>query len=96
MEDQIFNVSGTVVLVSGGSRGIGEALAKGFAEREAVVIISGREKKSLQAVASKLSEYGKDIEPIVCDVSNEEKVIDLVQNVVKKYGKISWSIRLFL
>ena len=88
MEDQIFNVSGTVVLVSGGSRGIGEALAKGFAEREAVVIISGREKKSLQAVASKLSEYGKDIEPIVCDVSDKEQVIDLVQNVVKNYGKI--------
>lgn len=88
MEDQLFNVTGTVVLVSGGSRGIGEALAKGFAERKAAVIISGREKKSLQAVASKLSEYSKDIEPIVCDVSNEEQVIDLVQNVVKKYGKI--------
>ena len=88
MEDQIFNVKDTVVLVSGGSRGIGEALARGFADREATVIISGREKNSLQAVASKLSECSKHIEPIVCDVSSEEQVINLVQNVVKKYGKI--------
>ena len=88
MEKQIFNVKDTVVLVSGGSRGIGEALAKGFAERDAMVIISGREKKSLRAVASKLSEMGGEIVPIVCDVSNEEQVINLVENVVKKYGKI--------
>jgi len=88
LEDQIFNVKDTVVLVSGGSRGIGEALARGFADREATVIISGREKNSLQAIASKLSECSKHIEPIVCDVSSEEQVINLVQNVVKKYGKI--------
>ena len=43
MHDPLFSVTEQVVLVSGGSRGIGRALAQGFAERGARVIITGRD-----------------------------------------------------
>ena len=42
MADSLFSVADQVVLVSGGSRGIGRAIAAGFAERGAQVVITGR------------------------------------------------------
>ncbi|MCH8293230.1 SDR family NAD(P)-dependent oxidoreductase, partial [Candidatus Poribacteria bacterium] len=41
MSDPLFSVAGQVVLVSGGSRGIGKAIAEGFAKRDAQVIVTG-------------------------------------------------------
>ena len=51
MSDPLFSVADQVVLVSGGSRGIGRALAAGFAQRDARVIITGRETSTLEQTA---------------------------------------------
>jgi short-subunit dehydrogenase involved in D-alanine esterification of teichoic acids len=48
MHDDLFSVTGQVVLVSGGSRGIGRALAEGFARRGTAVIITGRHQATLE------------------------------------------------
>jgi NAD(P)-dependent dehydrogenase (short-subunit alcohol dehydrogenase family) len=48
MNDHLFSVADQVVLVSGGSRGIGRAIAEGFAERCARVIITGRDAANLE------------------------------------------------
>ena len=53
--DQLFSVQNKVVLVSGGSRGIGLALARGYAQRGAKVIISGREIETLEKSALEIS-----------------------------------------
>ena len=45
--DALFSVADQVVLVAGASRGIGRAIAEGFAQRGAKVIITGREEKTL-------------------------------------------------
>jgi NAD(P)-dependent dehydrogenase (short-subunit alcohol dehydrogenase family) len=55
MSDPLFAVAGQVVLVSGGSRGIGRAIAQGFAERGAQVVISSRDAKNLAKAADELS-----------------------------------------
>ena len=55
MTDTLFSVAHQVVLVSGGSRGIGKALARGFAERGAHVWITGRDEATLQTTASEIS-----------------------------------------
>ncbi len=51
--DPLFSVADQVVLVSGGSRGIGRAIAAGFAERDARVIITGRDMESLESTIAR-------------------------------------------
>ena len=54
MSDDLFSVADQVVLVSGGSRGIGRAIAKGFADRGARVVITGRDASTLQQAANEI------------------------------------------
>ena len=54
-QDALFSVADQVVLLSGASRGIGQALAKGFAERDVQVIITGREAKTIEQTALRFS-----------------------------------------
>jgi len=55
VSDPLFSVADSVVLVSGGSRGIGRAIAQGFAERGARVVITGREASTLERAAAEIS-----------------------------------------
>jgi NAD(P)-dependent dehydrogenase (short-subunit alcohol dehydrogenase family) len=54
----LFNVEGKVVLVTGGSRGIGEMIARGFVENGAKVYISSRKAGVCDGLAAELSKYG--------------------------------------
>jgi NAD(P)-dependent dehydrogenase (short-subunit alcohol dehydrogenase family) len=54
----LFSVEGKVVLVTGGSRGIGEMIARGYVENGAKVYISSRKAEVCHRVAEELSEYG--------------------------------------
>ena len=56
MEDKLFSVAGQVVLVSGGTRGIGKAIAQGFADRGAQVVITGRNQEATEAAAQEPAE----------------------------------------
>jgi NAD(P)-dependent dehydrogenase (short-subunit alcohol dehydrogenase family) len=88
MSDKLFSVAGQVVLVSGGSRGIGKALARGFAERGAQVVITGRESDKLTATAREISTGDLPVAPIVCDVSQLDQIDSLVAGVIEKFGRI--------
>ena len=56
-QDTLFSVADQVVLLSGASRGIGQALAKGFAERDAQVIITDREAKTIEQTARQYHQH---------------------------------------
>ena len=87
MSDSLFSVQDQVVLVSGGSRGIGKALAAGFAARGAKVIITGRNEETLVSTAQEIAVDG-NVEPVVCDVAKVESVTNAVEHVHQKYGRI--------
>jgi meso-butanediol dehydrogenase/(S,S)-butanediol dehydrogenase/diacetyl reductase len=77
---------GKVVLVTGAGSGIGEATARRFSQEGACVVLAGRSKTSLQAVAA-------DLPPdrtLVCktDVSNFDEVKKLVARTVRKFGHL--------
>jgi len=55
VSDPLFSVADSIVLVSGGSRGIGRAIAQGFADRGARVVITGREASTLERAAAEIS-----------------------------------------
>lgn len=85
MPDDLFSVRDQVVLVSGASRGIGRALAEGFAARGAKVVITGRERATLEKAAR---EIGPDVRPAVCDVADPKAIERLVQTVLDEFGRV--------
>lgn len=88
MPDELFSVAGQVALVSGGSRGIGKALAAGFSRRGARVVITGRSAETLEQTARELSTGEGSVLPVVCDVSKPDDIERLVERVVDEFGRI--------
>jgi NAD(P)-dependent dehydrogenase (short-subunit alcohol dehydrogenase family) len=86
--DALFSVQDQVVLVSGGSRGIGRALAEGFAERAAQVIIGGRELSVLEATARDISKGKKRVQTVVCDVAKPDDIARMVEAAIGEHGRI--------
>jgi gluconate 5-dehydrogenase len=83
MQDSLFSVQDQVVLVSGSSRGIGRAIAEGFAQRGAKVIVTGRESATLEKTARDIGAH-----PIVCDVAKKSAIDRLVATALEKFGQI--------
>jgi NAD(P)-dependent dehydrogenase (short-subunit alcohol dehydrogenase family) len=87
--DDLFSVANQIVLVSGGSRGIGRAIAEGFARRGARVIITGREEKTLAATAKEIaSPGGPPVKHLVCDVADPAAIERLGQAAPAEFGPI--------
>ena len=88
MADALFSVENQVVLVSGGSRGIGRAIAEGFAVRGATVVISGREADTLEQTAREICPDGGAVRSLVCDVASRPAIASLVDDVLGQFGRI--------
>lgn len=76
------------VLITGASRGIGEATAVEFANQGAKVVLAARSKNSLDDIAKKITDSGGIACAIECDVSDYEEVANAVTECVAQYGKI--------
>ena len=88
MNDSLFSVQDQVVLVSGGSRGIGRTLAEGFAARGAKVVIASRDASTLEQTAREISKGPHPVQSFVCDVSNPLEIPKLIEATVQKAGRI--------
>lgn len=88
MQDELFSVKDQVVIVSGGSRGIGRAIATGFAHRGAKVVITGRDLETLQHAAKEISAQPATVQPISCDVADSDSIRKLVETVLDQHGHI--------
>lgn len=88
MSDELFSVAERVTVISGGSRGIGRAMAHGFAKRGAPVIITSRQQEQLERTASEISTPEVTVRPLVCDVSDADDIKRLVETVLDEFGQI--------
>lgn len=88
MSDALFSVADQIVLVSGGSRGIGRELAAAFAARDARVIITGREIETLQATATEISTGKYPVHPVACDVADHVAIQQLLTNLQRDFPRI--------
>jgi short-subunit dehydrogenase len=82
------NLSGQVVLISGGSKGLGLLLARQFGSLGARVAIFARDEGELVAASKWLSGEGVQVDTFVCDVSNEDEVEALIGHVETRLGSI--------
>ena len=85
--DPLFSVEDLGVVVSGGSRGIGAAIAAGFAERGAKVLITGRDANSLNDAASKM-QGRHSVATVTCDVADAKAIATLVEKCQEKVGRV--------
>lgn len=83
-----FSLKGKVALVTGGSRGIGEATAIGLAEAGADIAIASRKLPDLEKVAEKIKETGGKCMPVAAHVARLDEINKLVGKVIAEYGKI--------
>ncbi len=75
--------AGKIVLVTGGSSGIGRATAKAFAAEGATVVVAGRDE---QRLASAVQEIGGVASAVVADVTDSADVARMVETVVARHG----------
>ncbi len=85
----LFRLDGKVALVTGGARGLGFFAAEGLAEAGADVAICGRGVSgNLADAAQKLSDIGTDCIAVTCDITSEDDVLRMVNEVKERYGHI--------
>ena len=88
MATKLFDLTGRIALVTGASRGIGEAIAKLLAEQGAHVIVSSRKIDDCQAVADAITEAGGAAEAWACHVGDMGQIKEAFEYIANKHGKL--------
>lgn len=73
-----------IVLITGGSRGIGFTTAKLFSENGATVVISSKDPKKLEEAAKKISNCTN----FTCDIRDSSQVKNTIKKIIEKFGRI--------
>jgi NAD(P)-dependent dehydrogenase (short-subunit alcohol dehydrogenase family) len=86
--NELFNLSGRVAIVTGGSRGIGQEMAEGLAEVGASLMLCARREEWLTPTVNDFRKRGFKVEGMLCDVSKAADVQATVDKTVSVFGKV--------
>ena len=84
----LFDMSGKVALVTGGSRGLGYEMVKGFAAQGADVVIASRKLESCRSVAEEIRATGRRALAVGCNVGRWSELDALVESCYREFGRI--------
>jgi len=83
-----FSLKGKTAIVTGGSRGIGKAIALGFAKAGAKVVLTSRKMNDLEANAAEIKAFGGEAFPIQAHLGKMAEINRMVGTVMDRYGRI--------
>lgn len=85
---KLFDLSGRVAIVTGGSIGLGRQMAEGLAEMGANLVLCARKKERCEQAAEELKQLGVKTLAFGCDVKDPGQVQDVVQQTVAQFGRV--------
>jgi len=85
---QLFDLTGRVAIVTGGSIGLGRQMAEGLAEMGANLVLCARKKERCEQAATELHSLGVKTLAVGCDVKNPSSVQELVDATISHFGRI--------
>ncbi|MGA2726209.1 MAG: SDR family NAD(P)-dependent oxidoreductase [Terracidiphilus sp.] len=80
------NLAGRTAVITGGNRGLGEAMAKALSAEGAKIALVARDGKRLELVRAAIAEQGGTAEMFVADVTQEKEVANVAEAVAKRFG----------
>jgi NAD(P)-dependent dehydrogenase (short-subunit alcohol dehydrogenase family) len=86
---KLFDLSGKIALVTGGSRGLGKEMVRAFAAQGADVVIASRKLESCESLAEEVrASTGREAMPIACHVGDWEQLGKVTDAVYERFGRI--------
>lgn len=85
---QLFDLTGRVAIVTGGSIGLGRQMAEGLAEMGADVVLCARSKERCQQAADELQQLGVKSIALGCDVKDPASIQEMVEATLSQFGRI--------
>ena len=82
------DLSGRVAIVTGGSKGLGLAMAKGFARAGADIVVASRKLEACETAAREIESLGRRALPVACHVGEWDQCDALIERVVREFGRI--------
>ena len=82
------DLRGQVVLITGGSRGLGLALAEEFACQGARLVLCARDERELEEARARVAAGGAEVLAVPCDVSDRDQVQGMVHRALDRYGRV--------
>jgi NAD(P)-dependent dehydrogenase (short-subunit alcohol dehydrogenase family) len=85
---QLFDLSGRVAIVTGGSIGLGRQMAEGLAEMGAHLVLCARKEERCHQAAEQLQQLGVKAIAVGCDVKNPASIQEMVEATLSQFGRI--------
>lgn len=85
---QLFDLSGRVAVVTGGSRGLGLQMAEALGEMGAKVVLTARKQDELDAAVAHLTKQKIEAAAWACDIGRREAIAPVAEAILKKFGKV--------
>ncbi len=86
--NELFQLTGRVSIVTGGSRGLGQEMAEGLAEAGSALMLCARREEWLTPTVQEMRARGFRVEGMLCDVSKATDVQAVVDKTVATFGKV--------
>lgn len=87
-----FNLDGKVAIVTGASKGIGEAIAIGLAQAGAKVVVSSRKQEGVDRVAQEIQDEGGEAFALQTHMGDPEQVANLVSRTLERWGRVDIAV----